>query len=148
MTNEMLGEAKTLKKYYDTWSIFGWAYLGWPLVVTYFLAENFKTIWEPEKVKSTYIVWIVFTILLFVSLSLLPENILDAIPSYLIPTLYCAIAQWIFWAYQKKKIDELKNNGHSHNSTWKVLWVALIWLIITLIPIFKIQFSTFLFLRN
>lgn len=65
---------------------------------------------------------------------MLPENILDAIPSYIIPLFYSGIAQWIFWSFQKKKIDELKNNGHTHNSTWKVLWIVVLWLLITLIP--------------
>ncbi len=127
-------------KYYDTWSIFWWAFLGGPLVATYFLAENFKAIWEEKYVRTTYIGGVVFTILLFAALFVFPENIIKSIPGYIIPIFYSSIAQGIFNGYQKKKIDLLKKENFTHFSIWRVLWITLIWLIITFLPIYWISY--------
>ena len=114
--------------------------LGGPLVAGYLFAENFKTLGQPEKVKPTWILAIITTIVLFGGVFLIPENI--NIPNQIIPIAYSAIALGLFKKYQEEKANEYIKFGGLTYGWWKVIWISIIGLLITIIPIFAIAYTS------
>ena len=50
-------------------------FLGGPLVAGYLFSENFKSLGQPEKVKPTWIITIIATVVIFGGIFMIPENI-------------------------------------------------------------------------
>ena len=114
-------------------------FLGGPLVAGYLFSENFKTFGQPEKVRPTWIISIIVTILIFGVVFLIPENI--NIPNQLIPIVYTAIAYGLFHKIQSEKASQHVNSGGLIHSWGRVIGVAVIGLLITIIPIFAIAYT-------
>lgn len=113
-------------------------FLGGPLVAGYLLSENFKTFNQTDKVKPTWIITIITTILIFILAFLIPENI--NIPNQLFPIAYSVIAYGLYKKYQEKDFDTfIKHGGLTHN-WWKVIGISLISLLITVLSLFAIIF--------
>jgi hypothetical protein len=53
------------QKIYSEKNIWRATFLGGPLVAGYLLAENFKAFNEPEKVRKTWIIAVLATIIIF-----------------------------------------------------------------------------------
>ena len=115
-------------------------FLGGPLVAGYLLAENFKTLGQSEKVKPTWIITIIVTIIIFGGVFLIPENI--NIPNQIIPLVYSAIAYGIFKQYQGAQSNEHINSGGLTHSWWSVIAISIIGLLITIISIFAIVYAS------
>jgi len=115
-------------------------FLGGPLVAGYLLSENFKTLGQPEKVKPTWIITIIATIIIFGGIFLIPENI--NIPNQIIPIAYSAIAYGLFKKYQEEKSNEHINSGGLIHSWWRVIGIGIIGLLITILPIFAIAYTS------
>lgn len=114
-------------------------FLGGPLVAGYLFSENFKTFGQPEKVRPTWIISIIVTILIFGVIFLIPENI--NIPNQLIPIVYTAIAYGLFHKIQSEKAAQHVNSGGLIHSWGRVIGVGVIGLLITIIPIFAIAYT-------
>ncbi|NCD43263.1 MAG: hypothetical protein EOL88_14415 [Bacteroidia bacterium] len=114
-------------------------FLGGPLVAGYLFSENFKTFGQPDKVKPTWIISIIVTILIFGFAFLIPENI--NIPNQLIPITYTAIAYGLFHKIQSERATQHINSGGLIHSWGKVIVVGLIGLLITLLPILAIAYT-------
>lgn len=113
-------------------------FLGGPLVAGYLLTENFKSFGQPEKVKPTWIITIIATIVIFGAVFMIPENI--NIPNQIIPITYTAIAFGLFKKYQEEKVTEHIKQGGLIYGWGKVIGVGLIGLLITIVPIFTFAF--------
>lgn len=111
-------------------------FIGGPLVAGYLLAENFKIIGEPEKVKPTWLVTIIATFIIFSGIFLIPEGV--NIPSFIIPIIYSAIAVGVYNKYQQQKINEHVESGGLIHSWWRVIGVSVIGLVITLVSLITI----------
>lgn len=114
-------------------------FLGGPLVAGYLFSENFKTFRQPEKVRPTWIISIIVTILIFGVVFLIPDNI--NIPNQLIPIVYTAIAYGLFFKIQSEKATQHVNSGGLIHSWGRVIGVGVIGLLITIIPIFAIAYT-------
>lgn len=108
-------------------------FLGGPLAAGYLFAENFKTLGQPEKVKPTWTITIISTIVIFGGIFLIPENI--NIPNQIIPITYCVIAFSLFKHYQEEKANQHINAGGMVHSWWRVIGVGLISLLISVLPL-------------
>ncbi|WP_127846551.1 hypothetical protein [Psychroflexus aestuariivivens] len=115
-------------------------FLGGPLVAGYLLSENFKTLGQPEKVKPTWIITIIATIVIFSGIFLIPENI--NLPNQIIPIAYSIIAYGLFKKYQEEKSNEYINSGGLIHSWWRVIAIAIIGLMITIVPVFAIVYAS------
>jgi len=111
------------------------AYIGGPLAAGYIISKNYKVFKEEENAKKVLIVSIISTILLFLFISMLPEEIIDKIPNMLIPLTYTSAAAAFASAYQGKRIKEhIANCGESVG--WgKTLGISFLGLIITFVLI-------------
>ena len=114
-------------------------FLGGPLVAGYLFAKNFKTLGQPEKVKPTWIIAIITTIVIFGGVFLIYENI--NIPNQIIPIAYSAIAIGLFKKYQEEKANEHIKFGGLIYGWWKVIGVSIIGGVITIMPIFAIAYT-------
>ena len=117
-----------------------WAgtFLGGPLVAGYLFAENFKSLGQAEKVKSTWIVTIVAFITIFGIILMIPENI--KIPSQVFPIMYTAIIYGIFKKLQEEKVTAHIDRGGLVYGWGRVVLVGIIGLIITTTLFFAFAF--------
>ena len=128
MLEEVIDNPILEKKVYKDRAFWLGTFLGGPLVAGYFLAENFKSIGESEKVKNTWIITIVLTIVIFGSVFLIPEDV--NIPGQLIPIAYSAIAFGLFKKYQEPQINLYIQKGGEYFGWGRVVLVSLLSLLL------------------
>ncbi|WP_428228515.1 hypothetical protein [Flavobacterium sp.] len=114
-------------------------FLGGPLVAGYFMAENFKVFNDDEKVKKTWIITILFTLLVFGLIFLIPENI--NIPNIIFPIIYMGIAGYFTKKYQEKNINEHTQNGGEHYNGWRIAGISFIGCMVTVAILLGISFA-------
>lgn len=110
------------------------SFIGGPLAGGYVLASNFKLFSEPGKVRVTVISTMVFTVVLFWSLFLLPE--VSPVPEHLIPIIYTATFAALMKYHQGARIDAHMAVGGAARKWWHVVVVALISLAILTLSLF------------
>jgi hypothetical protein len=113
-------------------------FLGGPLVAGYLIAENFKVFGDSVKVKQTWIYTIIFTVVLFGGLFLIPD--IDKVPRQIIPIAYTAVAFYLVQHFQGTKITEHINAGGQVYKWWRTIIISLIGLVITSLSIFGIAY--------
>jgi hypothetical protein len=121
------------QKIYKVNSIWHGTFLGGPLVAGYLIAENFKTLNEQDKVKTTWFISIIATIIILGGFFLFPNP--EKIPNELIPLIYTAIAYFIVRHYQGKKIAKYLENGGISYKWLRTFIIGLIGLIVTILPL-------------
>ena len=135
-----LTKIDSVKKIYKDRTIWAGTFLGGPLAAGYLIAENFKILNESEKVKNTWFISILCTIIIFGGVLLIPN--IDKIPRQLIPLIYTAIAYYIVKYYQGAKIEEFLKTGGKAYSWWRALGIGLIGTVVTIVPIIGIIYVT------
>ena len=123
---EPIPESKIYKELY----VRGATFLGGPMIAGYFIAENFKSLGQPEKVKPTWIITILATIVIFGSIFLIPG--IQKVPNFLIPFIYAGIAGFLVQRLQGEKIKTHIANGGQFYSAWRILLISLIGLATTI----------------
>lgn len=116
------------KKIYRDRAIWVGSFLGGPVVAGYFIAENFKVFKDYKKAKTTWIITIISTIIIFGGIFLIPENI--KIPNQIIPIIYTSIAYYLAKHYQEQNIREHIKNGGEFFNWWRTIGIAIIGLLI------------------
>lgn len=134
-------EIPTQKIYKDR-AIWVGTFLGGPLAAGYLIAENFKAFNETKKVKTTWIVAIISTIVIFGGVFLIPEDV--KVPNQIIPLIYTGIAFYCVQHYQGQKINEHINSGGIFFGWWRTVGVGFTALLITL----GVVICTILFIEN
>lgn len=117
-------------------------FLGGPLVAGYFMAENFKVFGDSDKVKKTWTITILVTILIFGLIFLVPEQINAKIPNIVFPLLYMAIAAYFTKQYQETQINKHLENGGEQYGWWRTIGISIIGISVLLAAIFSIAFLT------
>ena len=126
-------------KIYKDKAFWAGTFIGGPLVAGYLFSKNFKSLGQPEKVKPTWIITIISTLVIFGGIFLIPENI--NIPNQIIPIAYTAIAFSLFKKYLAEKTTEHIKIGGLVHSWWRVTAVGIIGLLITTLPIFAFAYT-------
>jgi len=127
MEDHPLSKPLTPKLYKDR-TIYIGTLLGGPLVAGYLVAENFKVFGEQDKIKITWAISIVATIVIFSAIFLIPD--VDKIPRFIIPLAYSAIAQSLVKKYQGAIIQQHLDKGAKAYSGWRAAWIGLVGAII------------------
>lgn len=130
---ETLDRKTPINKIYKDRAIWVGTFLGGPLVAGYLISENFKAFDENNKAKKTWIYSIIVTIVVFVGVFFIPENV--KIPNQIIPIIYTAIAYYLVQHFQGQNISSHLNSGGQFFGWWRTIAVGLIGLVITIIPI-------------
>jgi hypothetical protein len=127
-------------KLYRDRAVFVGTFLGGPLVAGYLSAENFKKLGQPDKVKATWAIAIIATIVIFGGVFLVPD--IEKIPRYIIPIIYGGIAQYLVQKFQGAAIKSHIEKGGQAYSVWRAVWIGAIGAIILVGIIFAIILLT------
>jgi hypothetical protein len=105
-------------------------FLGGPLVTTYLMVSNYKAFGEVEKVRNTWVLGIIATIVIQTIAFLIPES--SNIPAITFAVIYVIIANALVQAWQEAKINALIHSGGQAFGWWRVILISIIGLILTL----------------
>lgn len=124
----MMSNEQTDKVYNEQAILFG-TFIGGPLVTGFFMAENFRALDQKAKIRITWIITILFSIVLGIITFSIPES--WKIPNQLIPLSYTGLAFGLYKYFQGKPIDSLVKNGGQLQSWGKIILVSVIGMIVT-----------------
>jgi len=124
------------QKIYTTKEIRVGTFLGGPLVAGYLLAENFKAFNEPGKAKNAWIFSILFTVILFSSIFLIPAS--NKFPEIVLPLIYSWIAYGLAQHYQGASISSYINSGEIAFSWWRLVGISLLGCAVTVVLLFGV----------
>ena len=136
----MTNDIKENKKFFSQRAISITTYFGGPLAAGILIRENYKSLEKEKQGINALIIGIVSTILVFVGLFSIPENIIDKIPNALIPLIYTGIIYLIVEKIQGKELKFHKKNNGEFYSGWKAAGIGAISLGIILASIFLVAF--------
>ena len=122
--NENLLSAAPPFKLYKMRAIYIGGFIGGPLVAGYLAAKNFKQLGQPENAKRAWMIAIITTIVVFGSLSLVPDP--EMIPVAIIPLIYLGIGDMLVQKYQGDDIKSHIKDGGKMYSTWRAVWIGII----------------------
>ena len=91
---------------YSWKNIVGAAFFGGPLASAYLMSENFKNLGSHLAARRSLLVGFISTLLLFGGLILIPKEITERIPNYLIPLATMAVVAYLVHTYQGRQIRE------------------------------------------
>lgn len=110
-------------KLYEESSIQIATFLGGPIAGGYLIAENFKSLGQINKVRTT---WIFASLLTFIVLGLpLLISVVDKIPVYVFHIIFTVISSYVLINYQSEFIREHIDNGGKVYSIWRAIFIAL-----------------------
>lgn len=138
MEESLFEEIPTQKIYSDKMFWTG-TFLGGPLIAGYFISENYKVFGEEEKIKKAWLVAVLATLLLFLVVFLIPEDL--NIPNFIFPIISAAISLGIVKILQSEKIEKHQLLGGPIFGWGRVVLVSLIGAVITFLGIFLVAFS-------
>jgi hypothetical protein len=129
-------------KLYKDRAIYIGTFLGGPLVTGYLAAENFRRMGQPDKGKTTWVVAIIATLVIFGIVFYIPG--VQKMPHYIIPLIYTGIAQFLVQRYQGNAIKEHAEKGGQMYSAWRAVWIGLIGaaILVALVYIFILATAT------
>lgn len=144
-TNEksQLGLDGLGKKVYKENHIYLATFFGGPLAAGYMISENFKTFPDQQKAKTTIVVTIVGTIMIFTLAILLSDTIRIPI---IIPLIYSFGARGLTLHYQGAGIKHILDSGGEYHKSGRVLAIAVISLAITVAVLFAVAMAVVTFL--
>ncbi len=136
-------EPHITRKLFSTKHIGFGTYLGGPLAGAYMIGQNFKKLNKTKESKYSIYVGILFTIVLFIAIFLIPENIIDKIPNVLFPAIYTVISYLIARHFFGNLIEKNDNNKNQFHSWWRAAGVGFISFLILIAVLFAfIYFET------
>lgn len=127
-------------KFYSQKSIGLATFLGGPMAAGYLIKENYKALNQAEKGKTALIISIIATVVLFGTIFMIPEPIMDKIPRMIIPAVYTGIIYLIVDKIHGAILNKHQENENAFYSGWKAAGIGLISLIVLLAVIFASVF--------
>jgi len=126
---ENLFESVPVNKLYKESAVRIATFLGGPLVAGYLIAENYKSLGQPAKAKTTWIYTIVLTIVIFGAIMFIPE--VAKVPNYIIPIIFAGIASLLVQRLQGTDIKLHTEKGGQFYTIWRALLASLIGFVVT-----------------
>ncbi|SFW47796.1 hypothetical protein [Cellulophaga fucicola] len=123
-------------RFYSQKSIATATFIGGPLAAGYLIRENYLSLNKPDEGKKSLLIGFVATVLLFTGIFMIPEAIIEKVPSYVIPAIYTAIIYLIVEKIHGKILNKHKENENNFYSGWRAAGVGFVSLIVLLIGIF------------
>ena len=111
-------------------------FIGGPLAAGYLIRENYLSLDKPDEAKTSLLIGIISTIVLFSLIFVIPESIMASVPNQIIPAIYTGIIYLIVEKIHGTILNKHLENGNEFYSGWKAAGVGVISLVIILIGIF------------
>lgn len=118
------------RKYYSQRAIIIATYFGGPIAAGYLVKKNYQVLEQPDHARKAMIIGIISTILIFVGIFSIPEDIIDKIPNALIPLIYTGLIYLFVEKYQGESLNNHKESGGAFYSGWKAAGVGAISMLI------------------
>lgn len=113
-------------------------FVGGPMAIIYVIAENYKQLGSPEKIRKTWILGIA-AFILFVGIALsIPRE--WHIPTLVIPLLSLSFGAAIMQATQGAAIKNHIEEGGQVFSLWRSLGIGVVSLLMTILLITLVAF--------
>lgn len=124
------------KKFYSQRAITIATYFGGPLAAGYLVKKNYETLDQPENARKSLFIGIVSTILMFVGIFSIPEDVIDKIPNTVIPLIYTGIIYLVVEKFQGENLKKHKESNGEFHSGWNAAGVGSIAMLILVAGIF------------
>jgi hypothetical protein len=105
-------------------------FIGGPISAGFLISKNYKAFGNDNAARNSIFIGILSTILMFVCIFMIPENIIDKIPQQLIPFVYTAIIAVFVEKQQGQKIKDFLADDGQKASNWQVAGYGLLGLVI------------------
>lgn len=115
-------------------------FFGGPLAAGILARKNFINLGKEKLGKTSLIIGIVSTILLFVGIFSVPEEMIDKVPNAVIPLIYTGIIYLIIEKYQGSDLKEHKENNQPFYSSWKATGIGTVCMLVLVGGIFGYAF--------
>lgn len=125
-----------LTKFYSQRAISTATFFGGPLAAGILIRQNFINSGKDEYGKYALYIGIFSTILLFAILFSIPEQIINKIPSFIIPAIYTGIIYLIVEYYQGQTLKNHKEKHGQFYSGWKAAGIGAICTIFIMLGVF------------
>ncbi|MCS7005562.1 MAG: hypothetical protein NZM38_09585 [Cytophagales bacterium] len=112
-----------MRRFYGINTVWICTFLGGPLVAGYMMSENFRTFHKVKEANKTWVISIIFTLLLLLFV-LFFENV-DLFVRIAHFT-YTGVVYWLATKYQKEDIQQFLEEGGEEYSIWRKIAVVLI----------------------
>lgn len=129
-------------KLYSIRSILIATFFGAPLAAGILVRQNYINLSEEKKGNTALIIGIISTILLFGSIFLIPESIIDKIPHFIIPTVYMAIIYAVLDRKYGKTLKQHEKENGAFYSGWRAAAIGLGCAVVTFGSIFAYVYLT------
>ena len=137
-TNMTIRESKEL---YTQRAIGIATFFGGPLAAGILVRRNFINLGNEQYGKHALSIGIISTILLFGGLFSIPEQVLDKIPSSILPAIYTIVIYLVVDKFQGKQLKEHKNINGAFYSAWKATGVGFVCMLLIIAGIFGYAYT-------
>jgi len=137
---ETINNQTPATKIYKDNAIYVGTFIGGPLFAGYLIAENFKAFDEYGRAKKTWFFSIIFTILIFGGVFLIPDDV--KIPNQIIPIIYTGITGYLVKHFQGKNIETHINSGGELFSWRRTIGVGIVGLALIILALCAIVILT------
>lgn len=123
-------------KLYSLKSINFATFFGGPIAAGFLVRQNYLALDEPEKAKNSFLIGIISTILLFVGIFSIPEEIINKIPNAVIPLIYTGIIAKVVDSKQGEVLKKHSEEENEFYSGWRATGIGLLFSLIIFAGIF------------
>ena len=123
-------------KLYSQAAILIATFFGGPIAAGILMRRNFINLGKESLGRNSLIIGIITTILLFAGIFSFPEDIVDKIPSSIIPAIYTGIIAALIQKYQGRELKRHKHGAGLFYSIWRAIGVGTVCLLIIIGTIF------------
>jgi hypothetical protein len=110
-------------------------FFGAPIAASILVRKNYIELNNKKAGDISLVLGIISTLIIFVGIFLVPENIIDFIPNQLIPLIYTGIIYLVVDKYQGPELKAYEEQGNKFISNWKAFGIGLLTAIIIALPI-------------
>lgn len=104
-------------------------FFGAPLAAGVLIRHNFIQLGERKNGNIALALGVFATIVIFSAIFLIGENIMEKVPSQLVPTIYTAIIVGLVTTFQGKQLELYKEGGNTFISNWKATGIGALCMI-------------------
>jgi uncharacterized membrane protein len=113
-------------KLYSSMSIRIATFIGSPIAAGFLIRRNFIALGDQDKGRNALIVAIAATILMFVGIYMIPEQIMDRIPNLVIPIIYMLVVHYYVDITQGAALKLHTDRGGEFYSGWRAAGIGFL----------------------
>lgn len=118
------------------------SFFGGPLAAGYLIYENYRNLNNQKNAKISLFLGIITTLLLFVGIFSIPDNIIDKIPNQIIPFIYTGIIYLIVKKIFGEILKKHKEDGGRFYKTGRAVIIGIVSTLIIIAGVLIYVFSS------